>query len=146
MWTNITTNAGETTHIVNRIKSLTVPCSSGLMRMFSYGWERLLLLLLSPWCMHGLFGDGRLPYWLEFLRPFRLTWVAKHEAVPLTSWLPFIGRLTRLTWIAKREAVRLPSRLQLFDRELDLRKIFIRHHTAKYYWERNRNLPHSTFF
>ena len=34
MWTNITTNVGESTHVVNRIKSLTVPCGSRLMLIF----------------------------------------------------------------------------------------------------------------
>ena len=33
-WTNITTTVGESTHIVNRIKSLTVPCGSRLMLIF----------------------------------------------------------------------------------------------------------------
>ena len=33
-WTNITTIVGECTHIVNRIKSLTVPCGSRLMLIF----------------------------------------------------------------------------------------------------------------
>ena len=34
-WTNITTIVGDIIHIVNRIKSLTVPCSSRLTLIFS---------------------------------------------------------------------------------------------------------------
>ena len=53
------------------------------------------LLLLSPRRGHGLFGDGRLPNWLQLLRPSRLTWIAKREAVRLPSRLQFIDRLGR---------------------------------------------------
>ena len=94
-WTNITTIVGESILIVNRIKSLTVPCGSRLMLIFFLlVWP--LLLLLPPRRGHGLFaGDGRLPNWLQLLRPSRLTWIAKREAVRLPSRLQFIDRLGR---------------------------------------------------
>ena len=72
-----------------------------------------LLLLLSPRCGHGLFaGDGRLPNWLQLLRPCISvdldceTWSCS-ASVPAAVYRP-----SRSTWIAKREAVRLPSWLQ----------------------------------
>ena len=51
-----------------------------------------LLLLLSPRHRHGLFaGDGRIPNWLQLLRPSRYTRIAKREAVRRPSWLQFLG-------------------------------------------------------
>ena len=46
-WTNITTIVGESTHIVNRIKSLTVPCGSRLMLIFFSSGR------CFSWCLLG---------------------------------------------------------------------------------------------
>ena len=53
------------------------------------------LLLQSPRRVHSLFRDGRLPFWLWFLRPPRLTWTAKREAGRLPSWLQFLRPVDR---------------------------------------------------
>ena len=61
-------------------------------------WSSSRLAAASPAvssARHGLFGDGRLPNWLQLLRPSRLTWIAKREAVRLPSRLQFIDRLGR---------------------------------------------------
>ena len=164
-WTNITTIVGESTHIINRIKSLTVPCGSRLMLIFfSSGhcfsccllgtdtvcspetvgfptdadlllvWP--LLLLLSPRHRHGLFaGDGRLPNWLQLLRPSQLTWIAKREAVRLPSRLQFIDRLGR-PGLRNAKLFGFPPGCSFLDREHDLRKILIRQqiHSTKNFW------------
>ena len=89
-WTNITTIVGESTHIVNRIKSLTVPCGSRLM----------LIFFLSGRCFScRLLGAG----------------TACSETVGFPTGCSYFDRLGR-TWIAKREALQLPFRLQFIDR------------------------------
>ena len=132
-WTNITTTfVGESTHIVNRIKSLTVPCGSRLMLILLLVWP--LLLLLPSRRGHGLFA-GRLPNWLQSLRPSRLTWIAKREAVRLPSLLQFIDRLGR-PGLRNAKLFGFPPGCSFLDREHDLRKILIRHkiHSTKNFW------------
>ena len=93
-----------------------------------------LLLLLSPRHRHGLFaGDGRLPNWLQLLRPSRLTWIAKREAVRLPSRLQFIDRLGR-PGLRNAKLFGFPPGCSFLDREHDLRKILIRQqiHSKKF--------------
>ena len=100
-----------------------------------------LFLLLSPRRRHGLFaGDSRLPNWLQLLRPSRLTWIAKREAVRLPSLLQFVDRLGR-PGLRNAKLFGFPPGCSFLDREHDLRKILIRHkiHSTKNVWERNSN-------
>ena len=69
-------------------------------------------LLLSHWRVHGLFKDGRLSSWLQFLRPSRMRAAAKCKA-GRQSWLQFL-RLSRLTGTAKHEAGLLCALERLF--------------------------------
>ena len=78
-------------HIVNRIKSLTVPCGSRLMLISSPPGRCFSCCLLGA-------GTACLP-----------------ETVGFPTGCSYFDRLGR-TWIVKREAVRLPSRLQFIDR------------------------------
>ena len=87
-WTNITPIVGESTHIVNRIKSLTVPCGSRLMLTFFSSGRCFSCRVLGAGAACSR-GDGRLPNWLQLLRPSRLTWIAIREVVRLPSWLQF---------------------------------------------------------
>ena len=88
--TGRTTIVGKSTHTVNRIKSLTVPCGSRLM----------LIFFSSGRCFScRLLGAG----------------TACSETVGFPTGCSYFDRLGR-TWIAKREAVRLPSWLQFIDR------------------------------
>ena len=81
-----------------------------------------LLLLLSPRRGYGLFaGDGRLPNWLQLLRPSRLTWIAKRQAVRLPSRLQFIDRLGRPR-LRNAKLFGFPPGCSFLDREHDLRK------------------------
>ena len=109
--TNITTTiVGESTHIVNRIKSLTVPCGSRLMLIFFSSGCCFSCRLLGAGtacsetvgfptgCSYfdrlgrtglrnvKLFGVPAAVY-----RPSRSTWIAKREAVRLPSWLPAVS-------------------------------------------------------
>ena len=104
--TNITTIVDEITRIVNRIKSLTIPCGSRLTLILSLSGRYFsCCLLLSPRRVHGLFKDGRLSSWLQFLRPSRLTWTANHEPGWLPSWLQVL-RPSRMRAAAKCKAGR----------------------------------------
>ena len=135
-WTNITTIVGECTHIVNRIKSLTVPCGSRLMLIFFSSGRCFSCRLLGAG-MHGLFGDCWLHNWLQLLRPSRLTWIAKREAVRLPSWLQFINRLGR-PGLRNAKLFGFPPGCSFLDCEHDLREILIRHqiHSRKNnFWE-----------
>ena len=116
-------------------RPLRQPCDADLLLV----WP--LLLLPSPRHGHGLFGDGRLPNWLQFLRPSWLTWIAKREAVRLPSRLQFIDRLGR-PGLRNAKLFGFPSGCSFLDREHDLRKILIiRHqiHSTKNFWEWNSN-------
>ena len=106
---NITKIVDEITHIANRIKSLTVPCSSRLTLIFFSSGRSFSCCLLGA---RDLFGDGRVPVWLQILRRSRLTWTGKHEANRLPSWLQVL-RPFYLRAAAKREGGRQSSRLLL---------------------------------
>ena len=96
-----------------------------------------LLLLPSPRRGHGLFGDCWLHNWLQLLRPSRLTWIAKHEAVRLPSRLQFINRLGR-PGLRNAKLFGFPPGCSFLDREHDLREILIRHQihsTKNNFWE-----------
>ena len=100
--TNITSIVGEITHIVINIKYLTIPCSSCLTLIFFSSGR---CFLCCPFCqsVHGLFRDGQLSSWLQFLRPSRLTRTMKHDSGQLPSWLQFL-RPSWLTGTANHEA------------------------------------------
>ena len=110
------TIVGEITHAVNRIKSLIVPCSSRLTLIFFSSGRCFSCCLLGA-CM------------------------ACSETV---GFPPSCSFFDRLGW-PRLQNVKLfgfPPGCSFFDREHDLRKILIRHHTTKNFWERNCNLPH----
>ena len=95
-----------------------------------------LLLLLSPRHRHGLFaGNSRLPNWLQLLRPSRLTWIGKREAVLLPSRLQFIDRLGR-PGLRNAKLFGFPPGCSFLDHEHDLRKILMRQqiHSTKNFW------------
>ena len=96
-----------------------------------------LLLLPSPRRGHGLFGDCWLHNWLQLLRPSRLTWIAKREAVQLPSRLQFIHRLGR-PGLRNAKLLGFPPGCSFLDRKHDLREILIRHQihsTNNKFWE-----------
>ena len=132
-WTNITTTfVGESTHIVNRFKSLTGPCGSRLMLIFFSSGRCFSCCLLgagtacSPETVGFLTGCSYFDHlgWsgvrnvkLFGFRPCcRLSTVSVDldcETRSCSASVPAaVYRPSRSTWIAKCEAVRLPSWLQ----------------------------------
>ena len=134
-WTNITTIVGESTHIVNRIKSLTVP----------YGSRLMLIFFSSGRCFSCcLLGVGRLVRWRRSASQLAAVTSTVsvdldcvREAVQLPSRLQFIDRLGR-PGLRNAKLFGFPPGCSFLGREHDLRKILIRHqiHSAKNnFWE-----------
>ena len=136
-WTNITTTfVGESTHIVNRIKSLTVPCGSRLMLIFFSSGRCFSCCLLGAGAACSPETVGFLTGCSYFDHASRLIWIAKREAVRLPSLLQFIDRLGR-PGLRNAKLFGFPPGCSFLDREHDLRKILIRHkiHSTKNFWE-----------
>ena len=113
-WTNITTIVGESTRIVNSIKSLTVPCGSRLV----------LIFFLSGRCFSCcLLGAGT---------------TCSPEAVGFPTGCSYFDRLG---WPGLRNVKLFPPGCSFLDREHDLRKKLIHHqiHSTKNLWEWNSN-------
>ena len=122
----------KTTHIVNRIKSFTVPCGSRLMLIFFSSGRcfscRLLGAGTACWPETVGFPTGC----SYFDRLARLAWIVKREAVRLPSWLQFVDRLGR-PGLRNEKLFSFPPCCSFLDREHELRKILIRHqiHSTK---------------
>ena len=89
----------------------------------------------------GYHGNCWLHNWLQLLRPSRLTWIAKREAVRLPSRLQFINRLGR-PGLRNAKLFGFPPGCSFLDREHNLREILIRHQihsTNNNFWEWNSN-------
>ena len=115
-WTNITTIVGECTHIVNRIKSLTVPCGSRLM----------LIFFSSGRCFSCRLLGAESPC---------------SETVGFTTGCSYFDRLGR-PGLRNAKLFGFPPGCSFLDREHDLREILIRHQihsTKNNFWEWNSN-------
>ena len=108
-WTNITTIVGESTHIVNRIKSLTVPCGSRLMLIFFSSGRCFFCCLL---------GTGT---------------ACSPETVGFQTGCSCFDRLG-LPGLRNAKLFGFPPGCSFLDREHDLRKILIRQqiHSKKF--------------
>ena len=166
----MTTNVVEITHIVYKVKSLTVPCSSRLTLIFFSSGHCFSCCPLGAWtaCWKTVgFSSG-----LQFLRPSWLNWTEKREVGLLLflqppcrtsvswerDWVTACRRFGSLLlhptctsgWVSCT-VLKFSPCSQFFTytlrgaatlwRRLRRMKTFIHHHTKKKFWKGNSNLP-----